>query len=302
MTIEARIPLEHTKMALNCYQRLHNCVYNALYVFDYKARICRKTLISLVLSVVKVILFTVFVALIEYNANSDVLAVFVLLAVIFGVSIVLDLVYYQKVAGRRIGKLRLRFPYYISSVANDMRELGWFKKYFGIKTPVLLLVLGGGKAQAHQNIMNWGYLVGEDYCKYIDAYNEQYHNYREYVDLGQYWGCCDELIEILNSGRATSIQGALSVVDTRRHREKMEQYARETAEAARSQAEAAWEAQRTLQSIESNQKELIKTNKSIDERAKSIESTAKSMEATEKSIDYNVQRQADYLRQIRDRL
>lgn len=168
------------------------------------------------------------------------LVIEIIIAVILGVSILLDLVYWQKRSDKKLRKPRFRYSYYIGCAVNDIRELHYFRKYFGVKTPAFLLVFGFGKAQAHESITNWGYLVGKDYVDYINAYEQQYRNYRDYVDLGLHWGICGELLEIINSGRAVDVQSALSVVDTRKHRERVENYAREQAAAAQSAAEAAW--------------------------------------------------------------
>lgn len=272
MSVEARIPLEDMKYALQSYVSLYNCVHNPLAVYDYKTKIARRTFLSLLLSVIKIVLFSVFISL--SSDSGELQAVWIILSIIFGISILLDLVYIQKVSGKRFGKIRLRYPYYIASLINDIRELRWFRKFFGVKTPAFLLMFGIGKSSAHQNIENWGYLVGEDFCNYINAYDEKYRSYREYVDLGQYWGVCDELLEIIQSGRASSIQNALSVMDTRKHRAKMENYAREQAEAARSAAEAAWS------------------------EARAMDSVASSMN----SVAHSASRSADYLRDIRNSL
>ncbi len=247
MTIEARIPLDDVKYALQSYAKLYNCVHNPLLVYDYKTKIARRTFLSLVLSVVKIFLFTLFIALAAQG--SDIAALWIIISVILGISIVLDLFYIQKVSGKRFGRIKFRYPYYIASLVNDLRELHWFRKYFGVKTPAFLLMFGIGKADAHNSIENWGYMVGEDYCNFINAYNDRYSSYREYVNLGQYWSVCGELLQIIRSGRATNVQSALSVMDLRKHRARMESYASEQAEAARSQAAAAWAAASAMDSI-----------------------------------------------------
>ncbi len=238
MTVEDRIPLDEVEYALQSYAKLYNCVHNPLAVYDYKTRIARRTFLSLIFSIIKIALFTVFIVLATKGGNMD--FVWIILSIIFGISILLDLFYIQKVSGKRFGKIKFRYPYYITSLVNDIRELHWFRKYFGVKTPAFFLIFGIGKADAHQSIENWGYMVGEEYCNYINAYENKYRSYREYVNLGQYWSVCGELLQIITSGRATSVQSALSVMDTRRHRERVENYQREQAEAAASAAEAAW--------------------------------------------------------------
>ncbi len=273
MTIEAKVPLNDVKTALGCYQRLYNCVHNPIYVYDYKTQIAKKTFLSLVFSIIKILIFTVLVA-VAATVESDWKFILVLLAIIFAVSILLDLFYWQKVSDKRLGRPRFRYSYYISCFINDIRELSWFKRYFGISTPSFLMIFGVGRYEAHESIKNWGYLVGDDYVKFINAYDDRYKNYRDYVDLGRHWGLCGELLNIINSGRAVDIQGALAVVDTRKHRKKMESYARDQAEAAQRAADAAWA---------------------------TANAAAATADATE-SIARSEQERNEYLRQIRDKI
>ena len=194
MTVEDRIPLNEVQYALRCYASLYNCVHSPLKVYDYKTRIARRTLLSLVFSIIKIALFTVFVIMATNTVNDNgemgfLWLIWLILSIVFGISIFLDLFYIQKISGKRLGKIKFRYPYYIMSLVNDIRELHWFRKYFGVKAPAFLLIFGIGKADAYQSIKNWGYMIGEDYCNYIRAYDNKYRSFREYVNLGQYWRC-----------------------------------------------------------------------------------------------------------------
>jgi hypothetical protein len=183
---------------------------------------------------------------------------FIVIDIVLGISVLLDFFYFQKVDGRKIRKPRFRYTYYLGCLVNDLRELGWFKKYFNVSTPAFLLMFGKDKALALSNIEDWGYLVGEDYVNYINAYNEKYSDYRDYVNLDKQWNLCGELLEIINSGRAYDVQGALSVIDTRRHRASVEAYAASQAAAAQSAASAAWAAADAEKDIAKNEAEQTK--------------------------------------------
>jgi hypothetical protein len=138
----------------------------------------------------------------------------------------------------------------------DVKELGWFREYFDVKANAFGLIFGIGKAEARKQLINWGYMVGEEYVNYINAYDQKYSNYRDYVDLSKHWEICDELLGIINSGRAVDVQGALNVVDTKRHRAKMEQYAREEAQAAVEAASAAKDTAAAARDINSTLRDI----------------------------------------------
>lgn len=287
MTIESRVPLDHLKLALACYQRLYNCVHNPLSVYEYKTTIARKTFISLVVSVLKIIIFSMVISFaVKVSASNEDAAQFglfvlVVIAIILGISIVLDFFYWQRVPGKRLKKIRFRYTYYIISFINDVRELSCFRKLFGVSTAAILLPFGFGKMEAQEKIKNWGYMVGEEYMEYINAYNEEYKNYREYVNLDDHWAICGDLLDIINSGRAVDVQGALSVLDTREHRARMEAYAAEQAAAAREAAREQAAAARAAEAAAASASEI----------ATSVSDIA----ASEANQEY-------YLRQIRDKL
>ncbi len=254
MTIEERIPLNETKTVLGCYTNLYRCVHKPIKVYNIKVRTARLTLISVILSIIKIAVLAIFIS-IGSNQEISWYPFAILIAIILSVSIILDFFYFQKVSGKKLPKVRFRYSYYINCIAHDIYEFSWFKKYFGLKVPAFFLILGIGKSKAIESITNWGYMLGEEYSTYIDEYNKKYRNYREYVNFGQHWSVCYELLEIISSGRACDGQTALNVLDAKKHRQRVERYAEEVAYEARSAAEAAWAEASAYQDIAKSEAE-----------------------------------------------
>ncbi len=219
MTIEARIPLNELMKALEWYDSLYDEVHDPKIAYKYKMRLAKRTILSVLLNLIAIGLFIASIFLAVNNST------FAIIPVILGVYILLNFFYLEKIPNKKRRKLRFRLVHYIICIFRDVYEFSIFKKKFGLSTPAFLLIFGVGKKQAFENIEDWGYYNAQEELEKIKGYKKKYSSYRDYVDLGQYWHIADELLGLLESGRAYDMASALAVIDFKKYQERMEELA-----------------------------------------------------------------------------